>query len=89
MNRARVVGGAIEDGDLVLVRQQATAEPGEIVVVLLDGAAAVKRLIRGQRYWLLRPESKNPRHRPIFVDQDFRVQGVVCECSSADRRYFT
>lgn len=77
MNRAQVAGERIEDGDLVLVRQQPTAEPGAIVVAFIDGEATIKRLTRGSGYYLLKPESNNPDHEPILVDRDFRVQGVV------------
>ncbi len=77
MNRARVGGDRIEDGDLALIRQQATANPGDIVVALVDGQATIKRLARGPNYWALKPESMNPAHRTILMDQDFRVQGVV------------
>jgi len=77
MNRASVAGERIEDGDLVLVWQQPTAQPGEIIVALIDGEATIKRLVKGPGYYLLRPESTNPKHEPILVDQDFRIQGVV------------
>ncbi|MFN7943055.1 MAG: transcriptional repressor LexA [Thermoanaerobaculia bacterium] len=67
----------IQDGDLVLVRQQDTAEPGEHVVALIDDSATVKRLRVGRDAILLEPLSTNPVHRPIVVGPDFRVQGVV------------
>ncbi|MGH7847745.1 MAG: transcriptional repressor LexA [Candidatus Binatia bacterium] len=78
MNRAKVETQTIEDGDLVLVRQQQRADPGNIVVVLVDGEATIKRLVKGPDYYVLQPESTNPKHRPIIVAQDFRVQGIVC-----------
>ncbi len=78
MNRAKVEGQTIEDGDLVLVRQQERADPGQIVIALVDGEATIKKLIKGPGYYVLQPESTNPRHRPIIVAQDFRVQGIVC-----------
>lgn len=78
MNRARVEKERLEDGDLALVRQQATASAGDIVVALVDGEATVKRLVQGRGYWLLKPESSNPKHQPIVVDKDFRIQGLVC-----------
>jgi len=78
MNRAKVEGQTIEDGDLVLVRQQERADPGKIVVVLVDGEATIKQLVKGPDYHVLRPESSNPKHRPIIVAQDFRVQGILC-----------
>jgi len=78
MNRATVNGNRIEDGDLILVRQQSVADPGEIVVARVDGEATTKRLQAGPNYFVLRPESTNPAHKPIVVDRDFRVAGVVC-----------
>jgi repressor LexA len=77
MNRAKVEGQSIEDGDLVLVRQQERADPGKIVVALVDGEATIKKLVKGPGYYVLKPESINPKHRPIIVAQDFRVQGMV------------
>lgn len=77
MNRAKVEGGTIEDGDLVLVRQQERADPGKIIVALVDGEATIKKLVKGPGYYVLKPESTNPKHRPIIVSQDFRVQGIV------------
>src|SRR5581483_9595326 len=78
MNRAKVAGTSIQNGDLVLVRQQVAGNPGDVVVAVVDGEATIKRLVRGPGYWLLKPESTNPKHQPILVDRDFRVQGVVC-----------
>jgi repressor LexA len=78
MNRAKVDGQTIEDGDLVLVRQQERVDPGKIVVALVDGEATIKRLVKGSDYYVLKPESSNSKHRPIIVAQEFRVQGVVC-----------
>ena len=78
MNRAKVEGQTIEDGDLVLVRQHERADPGKIVVAIVDGEATIKKLVKGTGYYVLKPESTNPRHRPIIVAQEFRVQGIVC-----------
>jgi SOS-response transcriptional repressor LexA len=78
MNRARVERQKIEDGDLVLVRQQERANPGKIVVALVDGEATIKKLVKGPDYYVLQPESTNPKHRSIIIAQDFRVQGIVC-----------
>lgn len=78
MNKASVDEKHIESGDLVIVRQQPTANPGDIVVAIIDGEATVKRLGYGPHYFVLKPESKNPDHRPIIVDHDFTVAGVVC-----------
>jgi repressor LexA len=49
-----MVDAAICDGDYVVVRQQPTAENGEVVAALLDGEATVKTLQKkGGQIWLL------------------------------------
>ncbi len=78
MNKARVEGGTIEDGDLVLVRQQQIANPDDIVVALVDGEVTIKRLRKAPGYYILQPESTNRKHQPIIVNEEFQVQGVVC-----------
>jgi len=77
MNRALVHGERIESGDLVVVRQTPTADSGEIIVALVDGEATIKKLIVGPGYFLLKPESTNQEYTPMFLRDDFRVQGVV------------
>jgi len=67
----RVVGesmidAGICDGDWVVVRQQPTAENGEIVAAMLDGEATVKTLQRKNGHvWLL---PHNPAFQPIAGD---------------------
>jgi len=72
MNRA-----GINDGDLVLVRQQESADTGQVVVALIDDKATVKRLRLGRDAIVLEPASSNKSHRQIVLDGDFRIQGVV------------
>lgn len=67
----------IEDGALVLVRQQVTAEPGDVVVALVDDDATIKELRRSADAVVLMPRSKNKSHMPIILRRDFQVQGVV------------
>jgi repressor LexA len=78
MNRAVVAGSRIENGDLIVVRQQPTAAPGDIIVALVDGEATIKRLEKGPNYFVLRPQSTKPEYHPIVVDRDFTVAGTVC-----------
>lgn len=54
---------AIVDGDLVIVRQQTTAQNGEIVVAMLDGEATVKRYYQEKDHIRLQPE--NDFYEPI------------------------
>ena len=77
MNRAKVGGNTIDDGDLILVRQQPVARNGDIIVGMVDGEATVKTLVKAPGYVILKPESKDNSHRPIVVDRDFRVAGKV------------
>lgn len=72
MNRA-----GIKDGDIVLIRQQQTAQQGERVVALIDDAATIKEYHRAEGVVVLKPRSTNPAHKPIILTEDFQVQGVV------------
>jgi repressor LexA len=58
-----MIDAAICDGDWVVVRQQPTAENGEIVAAMIDGEATVKTLRRRDgQLWLL---PANPAFDPI------------------------
>ena len=58
-----MVEAAICDGDYVVVRQEQTAENGEIVAALIDGEATVKTFQRKDGHvWLL---PHNPAYEPI------------------------
>lgn len=67
----------IQDGDLVLVRQQPTAENGDRVVALIDDEATIKVFRRAGDVVALEPRSSDKKHRAIILTSDFRVQGVV------------
>jgi len=60
-----MIEAGIRPGDLALVRPQATAENGDIVVALVDGEATLKRFFREQRSIRLQPE--NPAMEPIII----------------------
>lgn len=69
-----MIGAAILDGDLVVVRPQPEADPGDIVVALTqDGEGTVKTLRRREGAAFL--EAANPRYAPI--PPPFRVVGRV------------
>lgn len=69
----------INDGDFVLIKKASIAQDGQLVVALLGDGATIKKLETKQDYYVLQPESKNPQHKPIYVFEDFLVQGVVQE----------
>ena len=69
-----MIEAAICDGDWVVVRQQPTAENGEIVAAMIDGEATVKTYKRRDGHvWLL---PHNPAYDPIPGD-DATVLGRV------------
>jgi len=72
-----MTGVGIQEGDLVIVRQQPVAENGDIVVALLGDEATVKKLYIRDAQIELRPA--NPAYRPIPVDPEaeFRILGKV------------
>ncbi|MGH3910531.1 MAG: transcriptional repressor LexA [Pseudonocardiaceae bacterium] len=76
----RVVGdsmveAAITDGDWVVVRQQPTADNGDIVAAMIDGEATVKTFKRRDGHiWLL---PHNPSYEPIPGDEATVLGRVV------------
>lgn len=54
-----MIDAAICDGDFVVVRQQPTAENGEIVAAMIDGDATVKTLQRKSGQTWLMPQNAN------------------------------
>ena len=69
-----MIGAGIEDGDLVLIRQQSTAEYNQIVVALVDDEATLKRFRPKEGHVCLHPE--NNRYEDIIVDSCL-IQGVA------------
>jgi len=72
-----MIDGGILDGDTVIVRQQAVAEDGDIVVALVgEEEATVKKLKRcGERVQLV---AMNCAYQPIDLPAErVRIQGKV------------
>lgn len=68
----------IQDGDIIIVASQKTAENGQVVVALIDGSyATVKKFYREPDF--IRLEPANPQYKPIFIRTPERIdiQGVV------------
>jgi repressor LexA len=69
-------GAGILDGDRVIVKQQATAENGEIVCALINGEATLKRFYKKAGVITLKAE--NEKYPSIIVsDGEFRIAGRV------------
>ncbi|MDA8370563.1 MAG: transcriptional repressor LexA [Nocardiopsaceae bacterium] len=70
-----MIGAAITDGDLVVVRQQPEANNGDIVAALLGDEATVKAFKRdGDHVWLL---PRNDAYEPINGDEATILGKVV------------
>jgi repressor LexA len=70
-----MVEAAITDGDWVVVRQQPSAENGDIVAAMIDGEATVKTFKRRDGHvWLL---PHNPAYQPIPGDEATVLGRVV------------
>jgi repressor LexA len=69
-----MIDAGIFDGDFVVVRQQPTADNGDIVVALLEDEATVKRFFRETDRIRLQPE--NDSMEPIYV-RDVTILGKV------------
>jgi repressor LexA len=67
----------INDGDMVLVKQQNYAEDTDLVVALIDDEATIKELKINSENILLIPRSTNKKYQPIILTRDFMVQGIV------------
>lgn len=79
-----MIGAGIQSGDLVLIRQQPTADSGQIVACKVNGdEATLKRFRQQDETVLLMPE--NPNYEPIVVPaKDFdtgyaQIFGVAIE----------
>lgn len=62
-----MINAGINDGDIVVVRSQDTAENGEIAVALIDNEATLKRFFKEDKFIRLHPE--NPDLSDIIVDK--------------------
>lgn len=72
MNKAKV-----NNGDVLLVKTQPTAEDGDMVVALIDGEVTMKQLKKADSYAALMPRSTNPDYKPIIISDNCSIQGVV------------
>ena len=77
-----MTGVGIMDGDLAVIREQATAENGEIVVAMTDeDAVTLKRFFKERSR--IKLQAENPAYNPIYA-QGVRILGKLV---SVIRRY--
>ena len=71
-----MIDAGILDGDRVIVKQQGTADNGQIVCALIEGEATLKRFYKKDGAVTLKAE--NEKYSPITVSQgEFRIVGRV------------
>ena len=71
-----MTGAGIDDGDMVLVRQQNDAPEGKIVVALVDGEATLKRFYSTDRDGVYRLHPENEAYEDIIVEH-LSIQGIA------------
>jgi repressor LexA len=73
-----MIGEGIMDGDFVVLKQQETAENGQIVVALIDNGFATLKTFYREKNGKVRLQPANDKMQPIIVEADnCKVQGVV------------
>lgn len=71
-----MIEAGIDNGDLVLIRQQNYADEGQIVVALMEDEATLKRFYPEPKKHRIRLHPENSRMDDIYVD-NCEIQGVA------------
>lgn len=71
-----MIDAGINKGDLVLIRQSDTADPGQIVVALVGEEATLKRYYPEPEKHRIRLHPENAEMEDIYVDHCI-IQGVA------------
>lgn len=72
-----MINAGIEDGDLVLVKEQKEFMSGDIVLAQINDESTVKRFILEEKppYIYLKPE--NPKYENILFDDETKLKGKI------------
>lgn len=71
-----MINAGINNGDLVIVRQQETADEGQIVVALINDEATLKRYFRDKRRRKIRLHPENDEMEDMYFSS-VSIQGVA------------
>jgi repressor LexA len=71
-----MIDAGINNGDLVLIKKQNAAEPGQIVVALIDEDATLKRFYPEPEKKLIRLHPENKEMNDIYVEHCI-IQGIA------------
>ena len=75
-NGDSMIEAGIDDGDLVLIREQNYADPGQIVVALMDDEATLKRFYPEPKKRRFRLHPENSALKNIYVKECI-IQGIA------------
>ena len=68
----------IRDGDFVVVNERRSADNGEMVIAMLNGASATVKKFYRERDGRIRLQPANETMQPIYVhENDITIQGIV------------
>lgn len=70
-------GAGVLDGDIAIVRQQKNATNGDIVVVLIDDDATLKRYFHRGDHIVLHPENEKFQDIVVRSDRDISIVGKM------------
>tara|TARA_B100001971_G_scaffold215193_1_gene260072 strand:- start:160765 stop:161370 length:606 start_codon:yes stop_codon:yes gene_type:complete len=71
-----MIEDGILDGDVIVVKEQNTAQNGQTVIAVIDNEATVKRYFKKSKQIELHPA--NATMKPIIVDHgDFQIKGIL------------
>jgi repressor LexA len=68
MNKMRLNGIPLDNGNYVIVSKEAHVDNGDVVVAIINNGATVKSFKKEGNTVVLYPNSDNPEHRPIYLD---------------------
>ena len=71
-----MINANIDDGDIVIIRQQDTANEGQIIVALIDDEATLKRYYRDTKKRMVRLHPENDEMEDMYF-KNIEIQGVV------------
>lgn len=71
-----MVDAGIDDGDMIIIKQQESARKGDIVVALANGQSTLKRYMPDPQLKKIRLHPENPTMEDIIVD-NCQVQGIA------------
>ena len=75
-NGESMIDAGIDDGDLVIIRKQETAEEGDIIVALINDEATLKRFYRDKKRKKIRLHPENAKLEDMYFDNVI-IQGVA------------